>query len=601
MSPLRAFACILAALLIAATAHAGDVRLKESKVTVRASTAWPSNLNKGYYPIVVEVFNEDERAHEIDLIARCAVWNSRREVRRSVSLDAQANARLELVVPLANENWNMYQIEIEVDGGEHGSVGDVGAGDDMNGGFQAVLAIVPRALPAGTVERWIADVSTLSLGGSHTTTTSTPANDDVQIAAVVFDQLPASYAAYTSLDLVALDTRAGLPPPDKLEPLLAWVRLGGTLALLGDDAAELAAGSPALASWLEPRFRTVQARTNAYAFGMGLLALDASGGEFLESSEHRELVRNFAQGRLGTVPDPSGGRIGGNPPRIPDLGQVPMRTFAALLILFAVLIGPVNFIAVRRRNKPLLLLITIPAIALASSLALLAYGIFFQGLDVKSATRTLALLDQRSHRSVCIEERQMYAGLAPAAGLRPGPGTTVIAIGATAANQSEAALYLIEEDQGRLLSGDYLPARVAIEQVLLHDQAARGRVNVTRTAGGFAIENALETSIESLVLRDTGERYFGTSSTLKPGERVELEALDAGGGSRVFGAFLRDGVAQVWSGRYSSALTTTIPEACYAARLSGAAFRDDCGVATTERLSEHVLVGVLPLDAEYWR
>ena len=600
MSPLRLSACILTALLLAANARAGDVRFKESKVTVRASTAWPSNLNKGYYPIVVELFNEDERAHEIDLAARCQLWNARREVRRSLSLAAQGTARLELVVPLATETWSMYRIEVGTDRGERGSVNDVGAGAEFNSDFQAVLAIVPSALPAGTVERWIADVSTNSLGGSHTTTTSAPPNDDVQIAAVVFDQLPASYTAYTSLDLVALDTRAGLPPPDKLEPLLAWVRLGGTLALIGDDAAALAAGSPALASWLEPRFNTRQAQKNAYACGMGLLAIDASGGEFLESSAHRELVRNFAQGRLSTVPDPSGGRIGDHPPRIPDLGQVPMRTFAALLILFAVLIGPVNFIAVRRRNKPLLLLLTIPAIAFASSLALLAYGVFFQGLDVKTATRTLALLDERARRAVCVEERQLYAGLAPAAGLRPGPGTTVIATGSSAMNPSESALFLIDENEGRLLSGDYLPTRVAIEQVLLHDQAARGRVNITRTAGGFAIENALETSIESFVLRDTGEGYFRTLTPVKPGERVELGFLDESGASHLLGE-LRDDAAHVWSSRYSSALTSMLPEACYVARLSDAAFRDDCGVETTERLSEHVLVGVLPLDAEYWR
>ena len=71
------------------------------------------------------------------------------------------------------------------------------------------------------------------------------------------------------------------------------------------------------------------------------------------------------------VPDPGGSRSSRVQPSIPELGQIPYRVFALLLLVFATAIGPVNFLWVARSRKPVRLLLTIPAIALATSLLLL--------------------------------------------------------------------------------------------------------------------------------------------------------------------------------------------------------------------------------------
>ena len=97
-----------------------------------------------------------------------------------------------------------------------------------------------------------------------------------------------------------------------------------------------------------------------------------------------------------------------------------------LLVAFAVLIGPVNLVFLKRIRRPALLLVTIPLLSAAASVGLLLYGIFYQGLDTKAARQSLTVLDQRSHHADTIERRKLFVGLSPGRGLRPGAATAVV-------------------------------------------------------------------------------------------------------------------------------------------------------------------------------
>lgn len=266
------------------------------------------------------------------------------------------------------------------------------------------------------------------------------------------------------------------------------------------------------------------------------------------------------------------------------------------MILFAVVIGPVNFYWVSKRKRPVLLLITIPVVALVTTVMLLLYGIFFQGLDVKSASTSIALLDERLHRSACIEDRLWFAGISPGAGLRPEAGTHVhVPTNVDSSPLSSLGRTLeIENPQAPLLSGDYLPTRIPIEHISISERAARGRVELRRDGDAFVISNSLGARIEAFFARDLEGNWHSLDAPLEPGATAKL-ALSSPPSLTLF----NDPFPLL--GTLRGEEVSVFPAGCYLARLDRSPFRDNCGVETTELASDHRLFGVWALEEEAWK
>src|SRR5262249_39922983 len=76
---------------------------------------------------------------------------------------------------------------------------------------------------------------------------------------------------------------------------------------------------------------------------------------------------------------------------VPGLGRVPVRAFLLLILLFAVAAGPVNlFVVFRRRRQPLLALLTVPALGIGTTGAILGYGLFADGFGVQGVVRSMS-------------------------------------------------------------------------------------------------------------------------------------------------------------------------------------------------------------------
>jgi hypothetical protein len=587
----------LAVLALASAGIAGTGEhtrvLPKSRIDLRATCPWPTGVNKGWIPIEIALRNDGASARNVQI--QLLVWGGNVQGRSSqrVALEPGESARLELLAPISQD---FYNCNVTITAGEDREGFSIGGGAGSAPRVQAVLAIGPEAVKPGTVERWTAEISTAMArphyGGAA------PSNDNFGFGFARFDELPSSPVAYSSLDLAVLDASDGWPHAGELAALLAWVRTGGTLLVSGEGARAACEAEPELAAWMEPRFEGARGGGDpTYAVALGTLAvLDDPG--FLESDRVRDLVRRLADQDHGTVPDPGGSRTNHVRPVIADLGQIPYKVFALLLVLFALAIGPVNFVWVARSRRPMRLLLTIPAIALATSLALFAYGIFFQGLDVKTASVSVAVLDQRAHRSACVEKRLMFAGLAPSDGLRPEPGTTVAVVtdpGSTSYSARHEHVLEVERDAELVLGGDFLPTRSATTQVLSTERAERARLEVARGGGGgLEVSNHLGAEILALVLRDPQGNAFSLREPLAPGASAALDPLDPAVGLERAATVLRQGI-DPWPG------ARDLPPGCYAARLASGPFRDACGIETHEVAADHRLVGVLALDEEAWQ
>lgn len=102
---------------------------------------------------------------------------------------------------------------------------------------------------------------------------------------------------------------------------------------------------------------------------------------------------------------------------IPGVGLAPVIGFRVLITLFVVVIGPLNYILLRRLKRLHLLLLTTPLSAAAVTLVLFGYAVVADGLGTRVRVRSVTHIDQRRGHAVCWARLSYYAGLAPARGL----------------------------------------------------------------------------------------------------------------------------------------------------------------------------------------
>lgn len=595
-------AALLALLVTALPTRAQDHSFTlHREIEIRMHCRWPGSCIKGWAPVQVEVRNLSEREQFVRLMAEGIDWNTR-NVGRAIELDAHEHLEFELLLPLGGQYQNNYYLNFYSDG-ESGGGPVLGTRFDTS--VRQILYVSETAPAAGEVEAWSSLLSAreVSAGGAPAGTTSVAtlgyvggsiaATPDVDLAHTRFDGLARSWGAYTSLDLVVLDLDAGAPPAAELAPLVAWVRSGGDLLVIGERAEAGALALPELAAWMEPRFRAPHAFGDEYLCGLGRLCIGSEGALV---TDYDPWISELLDANGGLTHDPHEWRGTRTAPTIPGLELLPFRTFALVLLVFAFAIGPVNFLFIAKKKKAVLLLVTIPLIAAVTTLLLLGYGVLVQGLDVKTASISVALLDERSHRSSSTEHRQLFAGLAPAEGLAPAPGTFVHAAESGSMNES----YEVELGEGVLLGGRFLPSRVPVRQVLSSERAERGRLGVSLAGPRPRVDNNLGVTLDELLVRTPDGACFHLEKRLGPGASAELEPVEAAPTAEGLALDLhRTGLAP--APVEPAGLERALPPGCYLAQLATNPFRDPCGIEENELFGAHVLFGVLPLEEEAWR
>lgn len=583
--------------LVASVVRAGDQtqEVGNTSVEVRVRSAWPKQVSQGLAPLRVELRNNSGKVRDLRLEATSWDWNVERSLESRLSLAPGETSELELLLPVDSNGQSQYWLQV-VHGDEQAYFGDCVGSSSLAAGTHPVLFVSERALPAGELEAWAEGLGdplpTYTSGPGGVASAHTP---DIELAQARHEELVRQWGAYTSLDLVVLDADHGLPSAERLAPLVAWVRSGGELLVIGERAREEALRAPELASWMEPRFAVPSPRGEMYRCGLGRLALGEGSDD---PRDFRELVRAQLDARAQPAPKIQGlWRGQAADPRIPGLEVLPFRTFALILLGFALLIGPVNFLFVRNRKRPVLLLLTIPALSLVTTLLLLGYGILFQGLEVKVASVSVALLDERAHRSSSLEVRQLFAGLAPDEGLAPGAGTVVCAM---PRRDLDRARLVLEHGEGLLLKGDYLPSRLLVEQMLGCERAERARLGVTLVGERLTIDNNLGAELIELVVRAPDGRLYVSAEGLEAGESVQLAPAANPVNAEALVETLHGRALPLSSSKPQSS-EEYLPPGCYLASMRASPFRDACGIEQVELAGTHVLFGVLPLDEEAWR
>jgi hypothetical protein len=212
---------------------------------------------------------------------------------------------------------------------------------------------------------------------------------------------------------------------------------------------------------------------------------------------------------------------------IPGVGAAPVFSFLLLATLFAIVIGPVNYLLLGRIQRLYLLLVTVPVGAAIVTLCLFAYAVLSDGLGVKARVRSFSLLDQKTGRTVSWSRQSYYASLVPSGGLKfPADATVWPLEEEPQLNRQRGPWHQFawEEDGQRLRSG-YLSSRRLTQFMVVRSAKTPSKLTVVQASSTAApqVTNSLGGEIRQLILRDPQGTYFVAERPLKAGQSAALK------------------------------------------------------------------------------
>jgi len=194
----------------------------------------------------------------------------------------------------------------------------------------------------------------------------------------------------------------------------------------------------------------------------------------------------------------------------------PVTQFQLLMTLFALVIGPLNYWWLKRHNKLPLLLVTTPLAALAVTTALMAYGVFADGVAVRVRARSLTLLDQRAGEAASWARLSYYAGLSPRGGLNMPADTALYPILPDWTDDyrfGQRSIAMQEREltwrQGQRLTRGWLSSRTPTQYLAVTARPTKKRLELRSGEKGLRVVNRLRVHVVQATVRDhDGKEYY---------------------------------------------------------------------------------------------
>lgn len=537
---------LLAALVLVAIPAALPAATWEG-IDVVVDGDWPGCSLGGYFPIRIQVVNRGQP--RVMTFTFASNYGNMPTVTKTVAVQTERLAFSLLVPCVGNESYGLVRVAVD---GQHVT--------ELNHSLSLPPARSwdrqgPAVLLVDTKDTdWSNFKSALEtlLGATSSTTPSGPTyygssptitvGDDHKY--IPADALPGEWQAYTGLDLVTLsaDTLRKLDREDRAA-LLKWVDCGGTI--LTFDAGDIDSAGPTVDQLLRDadqslaaaEWRTLGTGANRWSQRDQLLGrlvavpadpfrqFDATGWQaLLTGIGHDRWEWTERYGFSARYPSPNFMDF-----LVPSVKGVPVVAFLILITLFAILIGPVNYLYLWKQKRLYLLVVTIPLIALLTSLSLFGYSVVAHGFSTRARLRSLTLVDQPTNTAVCDSRVSLYSGLAPSAGLTFSRDSAVFPLWAPETGFEAGS---VDWTDSQHFASGWLRSRTRTQFFITTHRNERGRLEVVPEAETLSISNGFEWDLESLLVADDAGRLFygeniaaGAGARLHPATAEQLASL----------------------------------------------------------------------------
>ena len=527
--------CTLALLVCAATDARGSGEYKTVEVEglkITMDSEWGAKTTPGYVPVRFDITNLSE-ARVIQIVGqgmrffRSAGPFSQTQftVVRNIRLARGDRVRLTIPVPVYADNENFWFDIREKDTSierlnysgfasksrpEHASALIVATGSEF--GTAAGRWLRPMTSAGGMVASG-AVLSGRVSGAAITPRTSASQPLDFMLAP---ERLPDNWLGFTSLRAVFVGPTEwdALTEPQK-NALLTWTACGGDLFLVDKDAATAVPGLvPVTAAPGSPRayfFGRIHQPASASIAAAGLPDVLAKAGALQDATWGLPANTRFEWAKIA-------GR--GFLLPIPGIEGVPARAVFFILIVFSVLIGPINYWLLWRARRQVLLVLTTPLISAIFILLLAGYVVAGEGVGVRGRAISFTMLDQARKQAATRASTSLYAaGMAPAGGLRFARDEAVYPLGPTGDGVRESTGMDLTESQ-QFIAG-VIQARSPTNLETISFRPARERLTFSRDAKGVTATNGLGVPIRTLIYR-SGDAVHHLARPLHSGQTGSL-------------------------------------------------------------------------------
>lgn len=568
---LRAFAAVLVAVVAAVAQERSVVHTVSDRevCSVRATPCFGASGPGGFGFLTVVAENRDGAPHLVEVEFASHDWGSSSvAVHRQLLLGPHELGRC--VLPLPTTTDRSHRLDIRVDGVEYPGTTGGAPREDLVG-----LLVATRS----DREPWALTVMQAMRPDpkSDTTVTAAPPED-----------LPADWRLFTGFTAVVVDGRARVAE-DVQDALVHYAQSGGRVVV--GEADRLPAGA------LRELCRGAGA-SGVVACGLGHCVTVAGDGDTTQ-----------LRARLGALPrvDQSGWPAPGELLReqiVPGLGDAPLLVFLAVILVFALVVGPLNFLLLRRWRRPLLVLVTVPVCGLGTTLLMLGYGLVHDGLGVRGIVTSWTLLDQERHEATSLAARTLFAGLSPATLTVPNDGFLIAPRACARSERRSPDRWQFDPVAGEL-DGGVLPSRRATPLLSAQHGIARQRLRA-RSDGNGGLELLVDGGVAPrgpvLLCDPDGKLWAGEAPRLTPvaddAARSVLEQWQQAAAGLVVRQFRTDGdeLLPIHAVLARFLPERRLPPGTYLARVDDAPWIDEHGLAVDYDQCRHYVVGRLAAE-----
>ena len=334
------------------------------------------------------------------------------------------------------------------------------------------------------------------------------------------EHAPIMWQSYCgSIGLFMVDTAAlSRLTPQQKEALARWVQYGGgVLWLYGAEAREAAdellpcLGEPEqLTGKADPRVKVSRCMTGLAVFS------EKERPESLDVDTIRAI-----SGRARRPYEHTSQRV------FKDLHRIPVAGYCVVAVLLAIIVGPLNLVILRRKNKALWFYVTAPALALAGMTVLGVYSILSEGLGIKMNEVAILVHNLDTGEGVIVQTRGIYAGIAPREGLAYPVETLAVPVHSSDMLETGSRQLGVEWGAGQKLASGWVRSRENSGLYTVTPVRVRMGLNVVSGPNGVpVVENRFLSNIVQWAVVPGYKRggiEVGAKSTkaIEPGKSME--------------------------------------------------------------------------------
>ena len=207
--------------------------------------------------------------------------------------------------------------------------------------------------------------------------------------------------------------------------------------------------------------------------------------------------------------------------------RVPVRGMFIIMLIFALLIGPINIFVLAYKKRKIWLLWTAPLISLVTCVIISVYSLFAEGITPTVRMQSFTVLDEATRRATTLGLAGYYCPLTPAGGLHFDYNTEITPLVARNSYGSGSSRRL-DWTKDQHLSVGWLTARVPAYFMLRKSEPRRERIEIRHNDDKtISAVNGLGAKVSRLWVADaSGTIYKATD--IPAGASVILEADNSG-------------------------------------------------------------------------